>query len=675
MGFIFGLYIMRLIKAHVQNYRSIIDSGEFEIEKIKTVFVGINEAGKTALLKAINHLNPGSDIEKVNILRDFPRSKYSEYVQNKSKDEIDKTSLVKGWFSLEQSDIDEIKKLPNFTNDLIDLNSCLYLRDQRYNHCFHEILEFEKTTFGDIRKSTLRLIDTLSSNPSAQDIIGELNIFLETNKYDFSKLTSENAKTYTQILEKAEIKIDEDNEKEIQRIVNLTNLARKNIFHDELINFLSSKLPKFIYFNNYIKVKPLIHLQQLADRQDQNIITDKYYDYGNLSLLKFLGYTPRELSNLGIENNSTDTDTFRAKRDERQYKLNASSIRLTNSIKEIWNPNNSKDEASQLRVIADGQYLKVVVIDQLGAEVELDQRSEGFQWMVSFFIVFESQAESDYKNCILLLDEPATSLHALKQKEFIKTISKLAEKNQTLYTTHSPFMISQDELDIVRIVELTDRSKGTKVNNKIVSNDPAALFPLQEALGYNLAQSMFTSKKNVLLEGLTDLWYLEGINSLFEKNLDSNIALLPVGTSAKISYYASMLSNNDLKTVALLDSDSAGDKAAEQDVVIHSLGAKNILRTKEFLSKEIKNSEIEDIIRETLTQIFTTKYQIDIPEEDKNSDKAIVDIFKNVKKDFSKAQMAKAFLAWARDHSYQDLSQEEQQNCQKLIEAINRRLK
>lgn len=344
----------------------------------------------------------------------------------------------------------------------------------------------------------------------------------------------------------AELKIDEDNVKEINRISELTKAAKKNIFHNETLNLLNKTLPKFIYFNNYIKVKPLIHLKQLADRQDQQIIDDKYYDYGNLSLLKFLGYTPRELSNLGVENNSVDTDEFRKKRDERQYKLNASSIRLTNSITEIWNPNNSKDEASQLRVIADGQYLKVAVTDRLGAEIELDQRSEGFQWMVSFFIVFESQADNDYKNCILLLDEPATSLHALKQKEFIKTISKLAEKNQTIYTTHSPFMISQDELDLVRIVELTDRAIGTKVNNTIISNDPAALFPLQEALGYNLAQSMFTAKKNVLLEGLTDLWYLEGINSLFDKNLDQNIALLPVGTSAKISYYASMLSNNDV---------------------------------------------------------------------------------------------------------------------------------
>ncbi|WP_254433837.1 AAA family ATPase [Acinetobacter sp. Marseille-Q1618] len=582
---------------------------------------------------------------------------------------------MKGWFALEQSDIAEIETLPNFVDNLIDYNNFLYVRNQNYDYCSHDIQNFTKITFGNIRKSTLRLIEALKINATSQEIITAIENFLEKNKYDVLTISEQDSKEFIQLLEKSELKIDEDNDKEINRIAELTQLAKKNIFYGELLGFLNKKLPKFIYFNNYIKVKPLIHLQQLADRQERQTIDDKYYDYGNLSLLKFLGYTPRELSNLGVENNSTDTDEFRKKRDERQYKLNASSIRLTNSITEIWNPNNSKDEASQLRVIADGQYLKVAVTDRLGAEIELDQRSEGFQWMISFFIVFESQADNDYKNCILLLDEPATSLHALKQKEFIKTISKLAEKNQTIYTTHSPFMISQDELDLVRIVELTDRAIGTKVNNTIISNDPAALFPLQEALGYNLAQSMFTAKKNVLLEGLTDLWYLEGINSLFDKNLDQNIALLPVGTSAKISYYASMLSNNDLKTVALLDSDSAGDKTAQQETVVHALGTKNILRTKEFLSREIRNSEIEDIIRETLASIFSAEYTIQITAEELVSDKAIVDIFKKKDPKFSKFKLSKAFLNWAREHSAKDLTQEEITNCEKLIDIINRRLK
>ena len=49
---------MRLVKARVQGYRSIIDSGYFDIEKMKTILVGPNEAGKTALLQALQKLNP-----------------------------------------------------------------------------------------------------------------------------------------------------------------------------------------------------------------------------------------------------------------------------------------------------------------------------------------------------------------------------------------------------------------------------------------------------------------------------------------------------------------------------------------------------------------------------------------------------------------------------------------
>jgi hypothetical protein len=39
---------------------------------------------------------------------------------------------------------------------------------------------------------------------------------------------------------------------------------------------------------------------------------------------------------------------------------------------------------SLLKFVADGQYPKVVVQDDLGVEVELDQRSDGFRLPVSF---------------------------------------------------------------------------------------------------------------------------------------------------------------------------------------------------------------------------------------------------------------------------------------------------
>lgn len=173
----------------------------------------------------------------------------------------------------------------------------------------------------------------------------------------------------------------------------------------------------------------------------------------------------------------------------------------------------------------------MVVEDELGVEIELDQRSEGFQWLVSFFIVFFAEAKDKHANAILLLDEPGLSLHALKQRDFRTTISSLAATNQTIYTTHSPFLVGPDELDLVRVVEMKDRRTGTKVHTTITAVDPAALLPLQEALGYDLAQSLFAQHRNLILEGLTDYWYLEATADLLRQDsivdLNSTIALIP----------------------------------------------------------------------------------------------------------------------------------------------------
>ncbi len=63
---------MKLQKARVQQYRSIRDSGWFDVEAIKTILVGPNEAGKTVLLKAIEQINPPADVPKFDPLSPNP---------------------------------------------------------------------------------------------------------------------------------------------------------------------------------------------------------------------------------------------------------------------------------------------------------------------------------------------------------------------------------------------------------------------------------------------------------------------------------------------------------------------------------------------------------------------------------------------------------------------------
>jgi len=284
-----------------------------------------------------------------------------------------------------------------------------------------------------------------------------------------------------------------------------------------------------------------------------------------------------------------------------------------------------------------------------------------------------------HENAILLLDEPGMSLHALKQRDFRSTISRLAEKNQVLFSTHSPFLVGPDELDLVRVVEMKDREEGTKVHTTISSSDPAGLLPLQEALGYDLAHSLFSQQRNIVLEGITDYWYLESVSQLLragnKAELNDKIALVFANSAGKVVYYATILHAHKLKVAALLDSDNAGDQAAQQENLVHTLGNKNILRTKDFCPT-VPKAEIEDLLRETLVSIVKAEYNVDTkPTSTAQPQRPIIDIFSAEVPDFSKYKLAKAFIRWTRENDVNKLQENEIEGFKKLIEKINKVLK
>jgi len=479
--------------------------------------------------------------------------------------------------------------------------------------------------------------------------------------------------------------IDEDNKEEEDRYDKLLKACGEAERYDEALAILFGRIPLVVLFSNYYRVRPLIHLAHLATRIEKKLLDDDQYDYGNECLLRFLGFTARELSDLGkvAEPGTADPGALKGYRDQldkRAYQLNAASVRLTNEIVKVWNPNPDRAEANRLRITADGQYLKVVVEDDLGVEIELDQRSEGFQWLVSFFVVFFSETEGKHKNAILLLDEPGMSLHALKQRDFRETISTLSEENQTIYTTHSPFLVGPGELELVRVVEMKDRKTGTKVHTTVTADDPAALLPLQEALGYDLAQSLFIQQRNLVLEGLTDLWYIEATSELLRAagfaDLNEKIALIPANTASKVVYFATILHANSLKVAALLDSDAAGDRAAQQDILVRTLSNKRILRTRDVYEGIVTNPEIEDLLRSTLIALAKTDLGWDVEVKAAAQPKRpIVDIFESEIKDFSKYKIAKAYVRWTRGNDACALKEDERSQWVALIGKINSALK
>lgn len=665
---------MRLKKARITNYRSVKDSGWIDFEDRKSILVGPNEAGKTAILRALQQINPPDDVPKLDALRDYPRGDYNDITTGKVTPS--KTVVVEAHLKLDADDLAAIDAEFHLGDLIVTryLDNSLVRRFERQPPC---------PNMASVRKDLLRLaahMDELAGTPDANQTLAALTgDWLDTDYIYGAKATELRG-----WLESRLANIDEDAPKEEERYDRLIAATKLWERHMAAVATAGKRVPILVLFSNYYRVRPLIHLEHLATRIENNLLDDDEYDYGNKCLLSLLGFSARELSNLGKtqEPAANDGDAlakYRDQLDKRSYQLNAASVRLTDEIKKVWNPDPTRAEANRLRVTADGQYLKVVVEDDLGVEIELDQRSEGFQWLVSFFVVFFAEAVGAYSNAVLLLDEPGMSLHALKQREFRETITRLAEHNQTVYTTHSPFLVGPNELDLVRVVEMTDRKVGTKVHLTVAADDIRSLLPLQEALGYDLAQSLFAQQRNLVLEGLTDLFYIEAVSELLrasgDADLNKNIALVVANSASKIVYYATILHAHQLKVAALLDSDAAGDQAANQDTLVATLGNKSILRTKDAYTGPVTKPEVEDLLRDTLIEIGKGEGWDVSAKALAQPARPIVDLFTKETTGFSKYKLAKAFVRWTRDNDASKLTSDERSQFGKLIATINSRLK
>src|SRR5258707_13261305 len=155
------------------------------------------------------------------------------------------------------------------------------------------------------------------------------------------------------------------------------------------------------------------------------------------------------------------------------------------------------------------KYLQIRVEDlRNGFSNRFDQRSSGFRWFFSFLAAFH-EFEKQKDRVVILLDEPALELHPRAQRDFLRFINeRLAPKHQVFYTTHSPFMVESDHLERVRLVEDRSRCVGPIVMADVLSAEPDSFFPLQAAIGFDIAQALLHSPDNLLVPSTSIYKYL-----------------------------------------------------------------------------------------------------------------------------------------------------------------------
>lgn len=221
-------------------------------------------------------------------------------------------------------------------------------------------------------------------------------------------------------------------------------------------------------------------------------------------------------------------------------------------------------------------------------------RSSGYQWFFSFLAAF-SEFENLDEDVIILLDEPALTLHAKAQRDFLRFINdRLAPVGQVIYTTHSPFMVEQ--IERVRIVEDRGDDIGSITSSDALAVGEDSAFPLQAALGYDLSQNLFIGERNLLVEGPSDLAYLDVISRHLRdserEGLDERWRILPAGGASNVPAFVTLLGRKVAVTV-LLDSGTEGSGRVEAAIKANRIDGKQVVFVGEVLQQQ--HSDIEDL--------------------------------------------------------------------------------
>lgn len=569
---------MKLKQVTVHKYKSFETDQSFDVEPDVTALVGMNESGKTSALEVIaktNYFQDDADF-KFNLTHDYPRRE-----KKKVEKSGENPKAVTCTYEISKELINEIEN--EFGKGVFKTTE--FSITYRYDN--------GKRTFVNISADKKKFIENktkelgIASNATTEKLLkvktaAEFDEVAASFKDEGYVDGFKSLKKYFQF----KWKFDNPIEEYITRV------------------FIDPKIPKFLYYDEYYSLPSRISIQKL----EQNQLEDSEYKTAK-ALFELSDINTKEL----IE--AEDFEDFVAE-------LEATEAIISDELFKYWTTNSNLNITFRIdkRIETDPQNNKRIAEHILDIRVKgknvslpLRNRSKGFNWFFSFLVWFKKIQEDADNQYILLLDEPGLNLHASAQADLLRFLEDLSSDYQIVYSTHSPFMIKSGKLNRVRTVLETDN--GSVISDSIQEKDPKTLFPLQAALGYDIAQNLFVSSKNLLVEGVSDLIILTTISGILESNnrtyLNPDVTIVPTGGLEKVATFISLLRGSQLEIACLLDSytDPAGQAKMDKMIREKIIHRNKIRFFDEFVDGQDK-ADLEDLFTKSdYLKLFNAAFQ------------------------------------------------------------------
>jgi predicted ATP-dependent endonuclease of OLD family len=453
---------MKLSSVKIRNYRS-IENLEIDFNYSCRVLVGINESGKTNILRALQLLDKD--------LKPTP-----EDIRNVATNEQEiKEAYVKYYFDFDSENLDNIYE--EFKDAFLGLNKTeIILKKDNKNISVKQFCsKFNQGVYH---------IDILTGTKNARyitvvgyQVLDNWRKIINTCPEDYKIKVADGTEVPLKYYKFVNINEYKDIPTEYLQIIKSEDISK--IYGSIICDEVSENLIDVLFWKH----------------SEDNLLPSKI----NLESFKNTPESCKPLKNMfelaGIDKIKEKIDEELAKPKGLKNLLSRIAKKCSDHLHSVWKEYNQVS----FDLMPNGADIDISIKD-IYNNFDLAQRSDGFKKFVTFLLMVSAKVKTNsFENVLILIDEPDVSLHPKGARYLRDELIKISQKNYVVYSTHSIFMI--DRKEIQRHIIVSKKKEKTQIEtakeHNIVKEEVIC-----NALGFSYFESL--KDKNILFEGWKD---------------------------------------------------------------------------------------------------------------------------------------------------------------------------